>query len=46
MQESVYSPGEIIFNKGDLDNKLYFILKGDVEYFDLKNLKKFSFGQI
>ena len=33
MHEIVFGPGEIIFNKGDNDKRLYFIKKGEIEYF-------------
>jgi CRP-like cAMP-binding protein len=38
-KESLYGNGEIIFSKGDLDDKLYFIFKGSVElYIEKSNL--------
>lgn len=29
----MYGPGEIIFNKNDRDNRVYFLVKGNVELF-------------
>ena len=34
MHEIVFGPGEIVFNKGSNDNRLYFIKKGEIEFFD------------
>ena len=34
MGEIVFGPGEIVFNKGSNDKRLYFIKKGDIELFD------------
>ena len=34
MKEIVFGPGEIVFNKGSIDNRLYFIKKGEIEFFD------------
>ena len=28
MKEEIYMPGEILFKKGDSNNKLYYIVKG------------------
>ncbi len=30
MNEVLYGPGEILFSKGDLDERLFFIQKGEV----------------
>lgn len=32
MKEITLGPGDIVFNKGDFDNKFYFVFKGTVEY--------------
>ena len=34
MSEIVFGPGEIVFNKGSNDKRLYFIKKGEIELFD------------
>ena len=33
MEETLYGPEEIIFKKGETDNKIFFIVKGSVELF-------------
>ena len=33
MKECLCGPGEIIYNKKDYDDKLYFLLKGEIELF-------------
>ena len=33
MEETLYGPEEIIFKKGETDNKIFFIVKGNVELF-------------
>ena len=36
MEETLYGPGEIIFKKGETDNKIFFIVKGiDLSYLKL-----------
>ena len=34
MKEIVFGPGEIVYNKGSNDKRLYFIKKGEIEFFD------------
>lgn len=34
MEEKILSPGEIIFNKNEIDSRVIFVLKGKIEYFD------------
>ena len=36
MKELVLGPHEMVFTKGLNDKRLYFIIKGQVEYFDYK----------
>jgi CRP-like cAMP-binding protein len=31
MHESLYGPGEIIYNRNDLDDRIFFVIKGEVE---------------
>ena len=31
MKEKTFGPGEIIFKRNDIDNKIYFIQKGECE---------------
>ena len=33
IHEKIYGPGEIIFSKGDRDNKFFLILNGGVQYY-------------
>ena len=33
MEETLYGPGEMIYNKGDTDNQIFFIVKGSVELY-------------
>ena len=33
MEETLYGPGEIIFKKGEIDKKIFFIVKGSVELY-------------
>jgi CRP-like cAMP-binding protein len=33
MEERLYGPGEIIYNENDEDDKIYFLLKGEIELF-------------
>ena len=33
MKEFLSGPGEIIYNEKDQDDKLYFLLKGEIELF-------------
>ena len=33
MGESLYGPGEVIYNKTDNDDKILFVIKGQVETF-------------
>ena len=33
MKECLYGPGEIIYNEKDIDDKLYFLMKGEIELF-------------
>jgi hypothetical protein len=33
MKEQMYAPSDIIFNKGETDNRIYFIYKGKIETF-------------
>lgn len=32
MKEITLGPGDSIFNKGDVDSKLFYVFKGAVEY--------------
>lgn len=32
MKEKLFAPGEIIYNKGDFNNRVYFIIKGEIEF--------------
>ena len=29
----MYGPGELLYQKGEIDNKFYYIVKGEVELF-------------
>lgn len=40
MKEMVLGPGEILFNQGDEDRRLFFIKKGEIEFFEKNNNKK------
>lgn len=43
MSETLLGPGEIIYNQNDMDDKLYFVIKGEVETFiDKKSLDSIS----
>ena len=33
MEQTLYGPGEIIFKKGETDKKIFFIVKGSVEFY-------------
>lgn len=33
MKEYIYGPGEVIFEKGKIDDKIYFLWSGEVEYY-------------
>lgn len=33
MQETMYVPGEVIYKKGEADQKIFYIVKGDVEFY-------------
>ena len=37
MNEILYGPGEIIFSSGDIEERLFYIQKGDIELFLQKN---------
>jgi CRP-like cAMP-binding protein len=37
MCETLFGPGEIIYNSNERDDKLYFVIKGEVETFIEKN---------
>lgn len=37
MRELILGPGEILFNRNDLDTKLFYIYKGQMEIFIPKN---------
>ena len=40
MKEIICRPGEIIFTMSEIDNRIFFINKGEVELFLEKNKKK------
>ncbi len=33
MKENIYSPGEVLFNINDMDDRIFFIFEGDIELF-------------
>ncbi len=33
MKEILYGPGEVIFTAGDVDEKMFFVFKGEIELF-------------
>lgn len=38
MQEVLYGPGEVIYSKGEADDRIFFVVRGNVELFqELKN---------
>ncbi|EAR86527.2 cation channel family protein (macronuclear) [Tetrahymena thermophila SB210] len=33
MKERIYGPGEIIFDQGEQDTRIFFLMKGEIEYY-------------
>lgn len=42
MEEITLGPGEILFNKNEIDTKIFFLLKGKLEFFDIVNEKEYT----
>ena len=40
MKEIVLGPNEIVFTKGSLDSNLYFVIRGEIEYFGTKTINE------
>lgn len=44
MKELILGPGEVIYLKNDLDTRLFFVKKGEIEFFEECSLKVWNFG--